>query len=109
MASEQILLEMKQIDKQFPGTHALDVEDLLPAGADYTWSVDVTGADPALSNAKDGGRLLDNDRVAPPAPQPDPSPNSSANPSASPTTSAKPAEPASVLTSPRHPNPAIAG
>ena len=79
-----------------PGTHALDVKDLLPAGADYTWSVNVTGADPALSNAKDGGRLLDNDRVAPPAPQPDPSPNSSANPSASPTTSAKPAEPASV-------------
>ncbi|MGO5319387.1 Ig-like domain-containing protein [Bifidobacterium boum] len=79
-----------------PGTHALDVKDLLPAGADYTWSVNVTGADPALSNAKNGGRLLDNDRVAPPAPQPDPSPNSSANPSASPTTSAKPAEPASV-------------
>ena len=87
-----------------PGTHALDVEDLLPAGADYTWSVNVTGADPALSNAKDGGRLLDNDRVAPPAPQPDPSPNSSANPSASPTTSAKPAEPASVrMPFPRRP------
>lgn len=87
-----------------PGTHALDVKDLLPAGADYTWSVNVTGADPALSNAKDGGRLLDNDRVAPPAPQPDPSPNSSANPSASPTTSAKPAEPASVrMPFPRRP------
>ena len=87
-----------------PGTHALDVKDLLPAGADYTWSVNVTGADPALSNAKDGGRLLDNDRVVPPAPQPDPSPNSSANPSASPTTSAKPAEPASVrMPFPRRP------
>lgn len=87
-----------------PGTHALDVKDLLPAGADYTWSVNVTGADPALSNAKDGGRLLDNDRVAPPAPQPDPSPNSSANPSSSPTTSAKPAEPASVrMPFPRRP------
>ena len=87
-----------------PGTHALDVKDLLPAGADYTWSVNVTGADPALSNAKDGGRLLDKDRVAPPAPQPDPSPNSSANPSASPTTSAKPAEPASVrMPFPRRP------
>lgn len=87
-----------------PGTHALDVKDLLPAGADYTWSVNVTGADPALSNAKDGGRLLDNDRVAPPAPQPDPSPNSSANPSASPTISAKPAEPASVrMPFPRRP------
>ncbi len=87
-----------------PGTHALDVKDLLPAGADYTWSVNVTGADPALSNAKDGGRLLDNDRVAPPAPQPDPSPNSSANPSASPTTSAKPAELASVrMPFPRRP------
>lgn len=87
-----------------PGTHALDVKDLLPAGADYTWSVNVTGADPALSNAKDGGRLLDNDRVAPPAPQPDPSPSSSANPSASPTTSAKPAEPASVrMPFPRRP------
>lgn len=87
-----------------PGTHALDVKDLLPAGADYTWSVNVTGADPALSNAKNGGRLLDNDRVAPPAPQPDPSPNSSANPSASPTTSAKPAEPASVrMPFPRRP------
>ncbi|MCF2562378.1 fibronectin type III domain-containing protein [Bifidobacterium boum] len=87
-----------------PGTHALDVKDLLPAGADYTWSVNVTGADPALSNAKDGGRLLDNDRVAPPTPQPDPSPNSSANPSASPTTSAKPAEPASVrMPFPRRP------
>lgn len=87
-----------------PGTHALDVKDLLPAGADYTWSVNVTGADPALSNAQDGGRLLDNDRVAPPAPQPDPSPNSSANPSASPTTSAKPAEPASVrMPFPRRP------
>ena len=87
-----------------PGTHALDVKDLLPAGADYTWSVNVTGADPALSNAKDGGRLLDKDRVAPPAPQPDPSPNSSANPSASPTISAKPAEPASVrMPFPRRP------
>ena len=87
-----------------PGTHELNVKDLLPAGADYTWSVNVTGADPALSNAKDGGRLLDNDRVAPPAPQPDPSPNSSANLSASPTTSAKPAEPASVrMPFPRRP------
>lgn len=87
-----------------PGTHALDVKDLLPAGADYTWSVNVTGADPALSNAKNGGRLLDNDRVAPPAPQPNPSPNSSANPSASPTISAKPAEPASVrMPFPRRP------
>lgn len=87
-----------------PGTHALDVKDLLPAGADYTWSVNVTGADPALSNAKDGGRLLDNDRVAPTAPQPDPSPNSSANPSASPTTPAKPAKPASVgIPFPRRP------
>ncbi|KFJ07077.1 fibronectin type III domain-containing protein [Bifidobacterium thermophilum] len=87
-----------------PGTHALDVKDLLPAGADYTWSVNVTGADPALSNAKDGGRLLDKDRVAPPAPQPDPSPSSSANPSASPATPAKPAKPASVrMPFPRRP------
>lgn len=87
-----------------PDTHAVDVKDLLPAGADYTWSVNVTGADPALSNAKDGGRLLDKDRVAPPAPQPDPSPSSSANPSASPTTPAKPAKPASVgMPFPRRP------
>ncbi|WP_422614346.1 Ig-like domain-containing protein [Bifidobacterium thermophilum] len=58
-----------------PGTHSLDVKDLLPAGADYTWKVKVTGTDPALSCEADGGRLLDRDRYRTPTPKPDPSPS----------------------------------
>lgn len=71
-----------------PGTSSLHVKDLLPTGADYTWTVKVTGNDPALNNEVNGGRLADKDRFQPPAPEPDPSTDPDTSPDTSPTTDA---------------------
>lgn len=62
-----------------PSDRTLNVNNILPTGADYVWKARVVGDDPALSNETSGERLKDADRHQPPA-QPDPTTSPSASP-----------------------------
>ena len=55
------------------GSDKLNVKDVLPTGADYTWKAKVVGTDTALNNEDNGGTLLDHDRYKTPTPKPEPS------------------------------------
>ncbi len=66
-----------------PSDRTLNVNNILPTGADYVWKARVVGDDPALSNETSGERLKDANRYQPPA-QPDPTPSPSASPIANP-------------------------